>query len=221
MMRNEKGFTLVELLVAMSISLIVLFAARTVYRVQAHTVKAQEYQMEAEEYGRVSLDLMSREIRNLGYFPTRSACASPTNTKGLVTATETSIQIVYDSDGNGNCTGTGENVTYTYDSATNNISRTADGSTQTLTNGNITAFQLIYYPKQTGASAPSPYCNSANNPSGCSGNASANLGNIQRVSISLTVKLLKSDKTFDGSTANAWGQHDVTMSTNVNLRNRS
>jgi hypothetical protein len=143
------------------------------------------------------------------------------NTSGIVTATETSIQFVYDSDGNGNCTGTGENVTYTYDSATKDISRTADGSTQTLTNGNVTAFQLIYYPKQTTASAPSPYCYSANNPSGCSGNVSANLGSIQRVAISLTVKLLKSDKTFDGVNATAWGQHDVTMTTNINLRNRS
>ncbi len=220
-MLNQKGFTLIELLIAMMLSLAVLFAARSVYRVQAHTVKAQEYQMEAQEYARVSLDIMAREIRNLGYFPGRTPCTtSPANTNGIVAATETSISFVYDANGDGDCADTGESVTYTYDSATKNISRTADGSTQTLTNGNVTAFQFIYYPKQTGLSAPAPYCNSANNPSGCSGNASANLGNIQRVSISLTVKLLKTDKTFDGVTANAWGQHDVTMSSNVDLRNR-
>ena len=215
MMLNQKGFTLMELLVAMSLSVAVLFAARSVYRVQAHTVKAQEYQMEAQEYGRVSLDMMAREIRNLGYFPTRTACTtSPANTSGIVTATETSISFVYDANGDGDCADTGENVTYTYDSSTKNISRTADGSTQVLTNGNVTAFQLIYYPKQTGASAPPPYCNSAGNPSGCSGgNASANLGSIQRVSISLTVKLLKTDPNFGG-------QNNVVMSSNVDLRNR-
>jgi prepilin-type N-terminal cleavage/methylation domain-containing protein len=221
MMLNQKGFTLMELLVAMSLSVAVLGAARTVYKVQAHTVKAQEYQMEAEEYGRVSLDMMAREIRNLGYFPTRTPCTtSPANTSGIATATATSISFAYDANGDGDCADTGENITYTYDPATLNISRTADGSTQTLTNGNVTAFELIYYPKQTGASAPSPYCNSAGSPSGCSGNASANLANIQRVSVSLTVKLLKTDKSFDGSTANAYGQHDVAMSTNVDLRNR-
>jgi prepilin-type N-terminal cleavage/methylation domain-containing protein len=221
MMLNEKGFTLTELLVAMSLSVAVLGAARTVYKVQAHTVKAQEYQMEAEEYGRVSLDMMAREVRNLGYFPTRTPCAAPANTNGFVTASETSISFVYDANGDGDCADTGESVTYTYDPATLNISRTADGSTQTLTNGNVTAFQFIYYPRQTGASAPSPYCNSAGSPSGCSGDASANLANIQRVSISLTVKLLKTDKSFDGSTANAYGQHDVSMNSNINLRNRS
>jgi prepilin-type N-terminal cleavage/methylation domain-containing protein len=219
MMLNEKGFTLMELLVAMTLSVAVLFAARSVYRVQAHTVKAQEYQMEAQEYARVSLDIMAREIRNLGYFPTRTACSSPSNTTGVVSATGTSIQFVYDANGDGDCTDTGENITYTYDSSTKNISRTADGSTQVLTNGNVTAFQLIFYPKQTGATAPSPYCNATGNPSGCSGNTSSNLATIQRVSISLTVKLAKTDNTWDGHTA-AWGQHDVTMSTNVDLRNR-
>src|SRR5690242_7354057 len=103
MMLNEKGFTLMELLVAMSLSIAVLFAARSVYRVQAHTVKAQEYQMEAQEYARVSLDMMAREIRNLGYFPTRTACSSPSNTTGVVSTSATSIQFVYDANGDGDC----------------------------------------------------------------------------------------------------------------------
>ena len=211
-MHNQKGFSIPELLIAMSMSLIILGAARTIYTIQAHTVKSQEYQMEAQEYARVSLDLMSREIRNLGYFPKVTSCASPANTKGIVTASATSINFVYDADGNGDCAGTGENVTYTYDSTTKNISRTADGSTQTLTNGNVTAFQLIYYPRQTGGTAPPPYCFSTGNPSGCSGTLATSFSTVQRVYISITVQLAHTD-------TKVGGQHTVAMNSSVNLRN--
>jgi prepilin-type N-terminal cleavage/methylation domain-containing protein len=213
---NQKGFTLVELLVAMTLSLTLLGAVYAVYRVQAHTVKGQEYRMEAQEYARVSLDMMVREIRNLGYFPTRVACPAPANTNGLVSATATSISFAYDADGNGDCAGVGESVIYTYNANTLDISRTTTNpaATDTLTIGNVTAFQLLYYPRQTGASAPAPYCISAGNPSGCSGlNVSSNLASVQRVSVSLTVKLQKTD-------ANVGAQQDITMNSNADLRNR-
>jgi prepilin-type N-terminal cleavage/methylation domain-containing protein len=210
---NQKGFTLVELLVAMTLSLTLLGAVYAVYRVQAHTVKGQEYRMEAQEYARVSLDMMVREIRNLGYFPTRTACASPANTKGLVNGlvSDKSISFVYDADGNGDCAGTGESVVYTYDSTAKDITRTANGgAVQTLTNGNVTAFQLTYYPRQTGAAVPPPFCISGN-PPGCSG--TLDLTQVQRVSVSLTVKLLKKDPNFGA-------QQDITMNSSADLRNR-
>jgi type IV pilus assembly protein PilW len=209
--KNQKGFTMAELLVSMTLGLTVLGAVYAVYRVQAHTVKGQEYRMEAQEYARVSLDMMVREIRNLGYFPTRTACAAPANTKGLVSATATSISFAYDADGNGDCAGTGESVVYTYDSTAKNITRTANGgAAQTLTNGNVTAFQLTYYPRQTGAAVPPPFCISGN-PPGCSG--TLDLTQVQRVSVSLTVKLLKKDPNFGA-------QQDITMNSNADLRNR-
>jgi type II secretory pathway component PulJ len=212
MITKQSGFTVVELLVAMAMSLAILGAARTMYVLQAHTMKAQENQMEAEEYARVTLDTMAREIRNLGYFPKQTACPSPANTKGIVTATATSINFAYDADGNGDCAGSGENVTYTYDAAAKDISRTADGSTQTLTNGNVSAFQLIYYPRKTGGTEPAPYCSSTGVPSGCSGTLSTNLGNIQRVYVSLTVDLKRTD-------ARVGGQHSIAMNSSINLRN--
>lgn len=213
MITNQKGFTIVELLVAMAMSLAILGAARTMYVLQAHTVKAQENQMEAEEYARVTLDMMAREIRNLGYFPKITPCASPANTKGIVSASATSINFAYDADGNGDCAGTGENITYTYDSTAKDISRTADGSTTTLTNANVTDFQLIYYPRQTSGTAPAPYCSATGVPSGCSGTLSTNLGNVQRIYVSLTVQLKRTD-------TRVGGQNNVAMNSSVNLRNR-
>ena len=217
--KSQKGFTLAELLVAITLSLAVLGAVRAVYRVQAHTVKAQEYRMEAQEYARAALDMMVRETRNLGYFPNRTPCAAPANTKGIVAASAQSIHFVYDADGNNDCAGAGEEITYSYDATALDISRTQNGgAAQTLTDGNVTTFQFVYYPKQTVGTLPPPYCYAAAgdlvvNGVTCSGIVTANLANIQRVSISLTVQSKSTDTQFGG-------QQTITMDSNANLRNR-
>ena len=178
--------------------------------------------MEAQEYARASLDMMVREIRNLGYFPNRTPCATPANTSGIVTAdppTAQRIHFVYDADGNGDCAAAGEEITYSYDPTALNISRTANGgAAQTLTDANLTAFQFVYYPKQTGGALPPPYCYAVAgdlvvNGVTCSGIVTANVANIQRVSVSLTVKSKSTDTQFGG-------QQTITMDSNANLRNR-
>ncbi len=214
--RNQKGFTLAELLIAASLSLIVLGAVYSVYRVQAHTVKVQEFRTEAQEYGRNALDMMVREMRNLGYFPTRTACPVPASTNGIVAASDTSIQFVYDADGNGDCAGASENVTYTYNAGALDITRAAaGGAAQPLTAGNVTAAQFVYYPRQTGAASPAPYCYAVagGSPAGCTSDVASNLANIQRISVSVTVLSKSTDTQFNG-------QQSITMDSNVELRNR-
>jgi type IV pilus assembly protein PilW len=188
---NQKGFTLPELLVAMMLSLIVLGAVSAVYRVQSHTVKVQEHRMEAQEYARVALDLMVREIRNAGYFPNRTPCGGNLP-NGIVARSNVMIQFVYDANGDGDCGDTDENVTYTYDPATLNISRTADGATQILTDGNITALNFVFYDYDE--------------------NTTTVQANIKRVSVSLAVRSKSTDTQFNG-------QQTITMNSNADLRN--
>jgi prepilin-type N-terminal cleavage/methylation domain-containing protein len=200
--KNQKGFTLTELLVAMGLSIAVLGAVHGVYRVQTHTVKAQEFKMEAQEQARAALDMMVREIRNLGFFPTQIPCAPPANTAGIVQANANTLQIVYDADGNGNCTGTlatgfpaDEDVTYAFNGT--DITRTInDGNpAQNLTAGNVTN--------------PTPTFSYFDN----NGNATAVLANIKRVGITLSVQSRSTDVQFGG-------QQIITMNSNVDLRNR-
>jgi prepilin-type N-terminal cleavage/methylation domain-containing protein len=206
--KNQKGFTLIELLVAMALSLVVLGGVYGVYRVQTHTVKAQEFKMEAQEYARNALDMMTREIRNLGFFPTGAPCTDQVNTAGIVSvaAPATSIQFVYDYRGvnpadpaDGDCNDAGENITYTYDANTLDIVRTInDGNgPQTLTAGNVTAVAFRYF-------------DTAGNEITIPANVPAN---ARRISITLTVQSLSTDVQFGG------GQ-TVTMDSNVDLRNR-
>jgi prepilin-type N-terminal cleavage/methylation domain-containing protein len=208
-MLNQKGFTLTELLVATGLSLTILASVYGLFRSSTHTLKAQEGRMEAHEYATSVLDIMVREIRNTGYFPTGAPCAtSPANTAGIITATAQSFRFVYDADGNGACE---EDISFTFDPDSKNIFRNT-GAPEALTDGNATALQFTYYPQQTSGTAPAPYCLSAGVPAGCSENLSANLANVQQVRISVTVESRRPDADFGG-------QANVTMASTADLRN--
>jgi prepilin-type N-terminal cleavage/methylation domain-containing protein len=200
---NQDGFTLTELLVAMGLSLFVLASIGSVFRAQTHTVKGQEKRMEAHEYALTVLDVMVREIRNTGYFPSATCDA----TGGIASATATGITIQYDKNGNGACSGDDEVIAFAYDSVGKNITRNG----QALSDGNVTAVQFHYYPQQTSGTAPAPYCVSTGVPSGCSGALSSNLNSVKKIAMTLTVAPKSTDSQFIGSS--------VTMSLTADLRN--
>jgi Tfp pilus assembly protein PilW len=186
------------------LSLFVLASIGGVFRAQTHTVKGQESRMEAHEYAMTVLDMMVREIRNTGYFPS-TACD---NNGGIVSASATALSLQYDKDGNGACSGDEEVIAFAYDSTSKNVTRNA---TQTLTDGNVTAVQFTYYPQQTSGSTPAPYCISSGVPSGCSGTLSSNLRSVQKITLSLTVMPKSSDAAFTGA--------PVIMTATADLRN--
>ena len=206
-LQNQRGFTLPEVVVSAGLSLAVLAAIYGVFRAQTHTIKGQEGRMEAHEYAMSVLDIMVREIRNTGYFPKGTACSTPANTAGIVAATGQSFRLVYDSNGDGACE---EDVAFAYDATNRDILR--NGSP--LTDGNATAVQFIYYPQQTSGTAPAPYCVSAGNPAGCSGDLGSNLSRVQKISISVTIQSRNSDTQFGG-------QSSLTMSSAADLRNHN
>lgn len=201
-LQDQRGFTLTELMVAAGLSLFILASVYGVFRSQTHTAKGQESRMEAQEYAMSVLDLMVREIRNTGYFPT-TACNS---TGGIASATATSFSFVYDKDNSGACSGDDEVVVFAYDGT--NVTR--NGSA--LTDGNTAAFQFTYYPQQTSGTAPAPYCFSTGNPLNCSGDLAANLISVQKIMISVTIQSKSPDVQFGG-------QSTITMSSGADLRN--
>ena len=195
---RQRGFTLVELLVSMLLTFIVMGAIYSVFRVQTHTVKAQENRMEAQEYARAVLDLMVREIRNAGYAPTGATCA------GVVVANAQTLQFRLDANGNGNCSDADEDITYAFDTTgctggLGNITR--NGSGNPLTDCNVTSDLDLRYFKQDGSELARPV-------------AAGDLPNIQRVLITLNVQSKYPDAEFGG------GQLNATMVSNADLRNR-
>lgn len=217
---RQKGFTIIELLVSVLLTSMIMGAIYSVYRVQTHSAKVQENRLEAQEYARAVLDMMVRETRNAAYNPLGTSsgnnCAGGSaGTPSVVTATATSFRFTYDFQGttagsvsNGHCDNADEDITYQYQApgpqncpaGFGDVTRTANGTTEPLTNCNVTAFSLTYYPKDSTTAYATPV-------------ASGNLGIIKRVSISLTVRSKNPDAQFGG-------QLDANMTSNADLRNR-
>ncbi len=214
---QQQGFTMVELLVSMVLTFMLLGAIYSVYRVQAHTMKVQEKRQEAQEYARAVVDMIVREIRNAGSNPLQATsgtnCAgTPTSgTPGVVSATSTTIAVTYDyrssastTTPDGNCNSADEEITYSYQtpgpqncpSGKGDIVRTANGTTEPITDCNVTAFSLAYYAKDS-LTVMSPVV----------------AANVQRVKMTITVQSKNPDGEFGG-------QVTSTVYSNINLRNR-
>ena len=133
-LKNQRGFTLTELLVSMGLSMFVLAGVGSLFRAQSHTVKGQESKMEANEYALTVLDMVVREVRNAGYFPS-IACDA---TGGITSATATAVTIQYDKNSSGVCSGDDEIVVFAYDSANKNVTRNGVA----LSDGNVTAVDV-------------------------------------------------------------------------------
>lgn len=175
---NFGGFTLVELMVSMAISLVVLAAIAGTFTVQTRQNSAEEQLGQMQQNVRAALDLMIREVQMAKYDP--AGTAFPGGTYG-VTYSSSQLQIKSDMDGNGTLdtasNGTVENIIYFYDSTNLRITRQlGSGGTAQVLADNVTAFTLDYY-----------------DANGSSVTSLANSGNIRKVTISITARTSRPD----------------------------
>ncbi|NLD36602.1 MAG: prepilin-type N-terminal cleavage/methylation domain-containing protein [Desulfatiglans sp.] len=86
-LKSEKGFSIIELLVAMAISLVVLASVYSVFRSQQKSTLVREQINMMQQNIRAGMTVMTRDIRMAGYVhPTVSA------TPGIVGATATELE---------------------------------------------------------------------------------------------------------------------------------
>ena len=174
---KESGFTLVELLIAMTIGLIILAALSSTFLMQRKTYDIQEQIVEMVQTARAAMDMMSREIRMAGYDPTG------TGFDGIPYNADPSTVDVYadlnDIPGIDNPTGSYEHITYSYDSANNQIDRnTNTGGGNKPFAENIDDFNVLYQDAD--------------------GNATATTANIRQIKITITVRSAKPDADYGG-----------------------
>ena len=139
-LKKTFGFTLVELMVSMAISLAVLAAIAGTFTAQTRQNSAEEQLGQMQQNVRGALDLMIREIHMAGYKPAGGVF------NGIQTSSATTLRIKLDLDSSGVETdGTTDDISYAFDSSTGLISRTLNntGSTATLAD-NVTAFSFTY-----------------------------------------------------------------------------
>ncbi len=113
MKTNNKGFTLVELLITMVISTVIMAAIYSSYTLQQKSYYSQSQVVEMQQNLRAALQVMLGEIRMAGYDPLDSADA------GIVAASATGMQFTLDTIGStpynesdGDTSDADENITY-------------------------------------------------------------------------------------------------------------
>ena len=143
---KERGFTLVELLIAMTIGLIILTALSSTFLMQRKAYDVQEQITEMVQTARAAMDMMSREIRMAGYDPTGAMQKSdPTGAKFVgIPYDANKLQIYADLKGDEDTNDPHEYIKYTIDSDYPfEIRRDTGGGRQEFAL-NIQSFTFVY-----------------------------------------------------------------------------
>lgn len=149
---TAEGFTLVELLIAMVVSMFVVTAAYNVFILQSRHFSIEELKAEMLQNARAGLDVMAREILMAGYNPggTIAACTGTTNATttpcvGITSVSASAISFTADLNGDGDLADSNENITYdVYSSGGKScLGRTSNGSRQPAVE-NISVLSFTY-----------------------------------------------------------------------------
>ena len=171
-LRMTAGFTLLELMVSMSIGMVILAAVTTTFMSQTKIYNAQEQTNEMQQNARGILDIITRELKMAGYKPNGGSFSGIT-----YSTTQLMVQADLNSDGAISTSSTAnEQITFVYDSANQRITRTVGSGSAQILADNITAFNFSYL-DATGA-------------------ATTVSGDIRQVSISVTAVTDKPDPDY-------------------------
>lgn len=139
---TQKGFTLIEMLIALTIGSLLLASLYNFYLGQKKTHALREQVAEMQQNARAGMELIVREIRMAGYNPTRTPGV------GIVAAGANSIRITMDLNGDGDVADADEDITYSlYDSGGDgdlDIGRKPAGGTNQPVAENIDSLNFVY-----------------------------------------------------------------------------
>ncbi len=165
---KENGFTLVELLIAITIGLIVLGTLVGTLIIQRKTYDIQEQLTEMVQSARATMDIITREVMMAGFNPSGASFNGIPYSAGQ-------LQISADLNGDGVTTDSNENIVYTFDGANLKIDRNTGGGAQTLAK-NIQAFSFSYIDGD--------------------GNATTTTADIRQIQIAITARTAKLDPKY-------------------------
>jgi type IV pilus assembly protein PilW len=202
--KKNPGFTLVELLVAISISAVVMTAVYAAYNSQQKSYVVQEEVAALQQDLRAAMFYMSRQIREAGCNPTRTDVNRP----GIVTAGVDQINFTADFTGpsgrpDGKTTDSYENVTYSLYTS-DGIQKLGVMSTATVANQpvieNVDALNFVYLDQSQ-----------IRLDDDGSGNVTANIPNIRSVEVTIVVRASEEDDKYTDTNQYVNQQGDVVL----------
>ena len=136
----QKGYTLVELMVALALAMIVTIGIFKSYSSFSRSADVQDQMLEIQQNLRVAMSRMSKEIRRAGYIK------GTTGGAGLVLAncTATMIEFTYDVNEDGDVADSGETIAYQFDEAANSLDRRIDGGSWQSVIPNVNGLEFRY-----------------------------------------------------------------------------
>jgi type IV pilus assembly protein PilW len=143
---NARGFTLVEMVIAMAVGLIVLFLLYDLFEAESKQYNTQEAIVEMQQNARAAMDMLTTEARMAGYDPTSAAAA------GINAFAANSLTFTQDLNGDKDVTDPNETITYAYNAGNMRITRDTGGGAQPFAE-NIEALNFTYFNAAGGAAA--------------------------------------------------------------------
>lgn len=193
---DARGFTLIEIMIALAIGLVVLGAVYSVFTIQHKTFGNQEEIAAMQQSVRAGMDMITREVRMAGHDP--AGVNSDTNTENNfvgVVVSDTQLEIRADLNETVGIDETSEeHIVYAFDSANHRITRNTGGGAQPFVE-NVQDFTFEYL-DGTGA-------------------VTANAANVRRVRITITGRTAKPDPSYSTN----GGYRTYTLTSVVTPRN--
>lgn len=184
---GPRGFSLIEMLIAMTVGLVVLGAMYNVFTIQNKAFSNQEEMVAMQQSVRAGMDMMAREVGMAGYDPCSvNTDSDPSNNFSGVTVSSAQLQIKADLDGNdpsnyclppnkGIDATSQENIVYAFDAANKRITRNIGAGAQPFVE-NVDAFTFEYLDS--------------------SGNVNATSADVRRIRITITGRTAKPDPSY-------------------------
>lgn len=142
---SREGFTLIEMVAALGLSLVTVSAVYTLYVSELRAQLVREDMLEMHQQARVVMDVVGREILMAGYDPRGVNIDVDLSNDFLgITYDPGRLMIKADLNGNGLIADHNESINFIYDSLTHTLRRNTGGGNQPF-GENIESFLVEYF----------------------------------------------------------------------------
>ena len=146
--KDNRGFTLIELMVSMVIGSVLMIAIISTYQNQLQSHLTQQSVVDMHQNARAAMHVMKQEIQMAGFDTTKTADAT------VLVATANDFQFQVDFNEDGDCDDANEVIRYALSNG--NLGRATGGGGLQPVAENIDAINFVYYDENMNAFVPTP-----------------------------------------------------------------
>lgn len=133
MVKDDQGFTLIEVVIALALSMVTVGAIYTIYVNQLKSQVVREDKLDMQQHARAAMDLIVQDLKMAGYDPRQvNHDKSQVNDFDGIIYHPTQLVVKADLNGNGTPTDSNESIRFSHDQVTFMLRRDTGGGRQPL-----------------------------------------------------------------------------------------